>query len=231
MCYSFRTSIISYILGISSAIFAILTKQIVLGVLILAYSQMQLTEMLIWYGIDTENENINRIGTSYGKYLLATHNFAIGLGILLYISCVKKDKLKYTDFIPIVAGILFFIFVVCVYYIRNDYEDLTYPLDRNCSDTTNKCQNPNNRLKWSWPHHWYIFSFIISIIILVFYIEPFESKCWMLSIFGITFLYMLIFNTNVMGSLWCFSTAILAPLIVIVNYFLIKGYDTKDILT
>ena len=50
-------------------------------------------------------------------------------------------------------------------------------------------------------------------------------------IFGITFLYMLIFNTNVMGSLWCFSTAILAPLIVIVNYFLIKGYDTKDILT
>ena len=231
MCYSFRTSLISYIIGISSGVFAILTNQIVLGILILAYSQMQLAEMLIWYGIDTKNDTTNRFGTSYGKYLLPIHNIAIGIGIILYISCVKKEKLKIQDFWPLIAGIIFFIFILYYFYLPNDYEYLTYPLDRNCLDTTNRCQNPNNRLKWSWPHNWYIYSFFLSIVILVLYIKPLESQIWLSIIFTITFLYMLIFNIKVAGSLWCFSTAVLAPVIVIVNYYLIKDAKVEDILT
>ena len=85
MCYSVKTSIISYTLGIIAGIFALFTRQTVLGLLILAYSQMQFSELLIWYGIDTDNDNLNRFGTSYGKYLLATHNIAIGIGIILSI--------------------------------------------------------------------------------------------------------------------------------------------------
>jgi len=91
MCYSFKTSILSYILGMISGIFAILTNQIVLGVLILTYSQMQLAEMLIWHGIDTNNENLNKFGTSYGKYLLATHNIQSVLE-LYCIYIVSKNK-------------------------------------------------------------------------------------------------------------------------------------------
>jgi hypothetical protein len=83
MCYSFRTSILSYFLGIISAIFALCTRQIVLGCLILAYCQIQLSEMMIWYGIDNNNTKINKSGTSYGKYLLATHNIAISIGIII----------------------------------------------------------------------------------------------------------------------------------------------------
>ena len=231
MCYSFRTSVISYILGISSAIFAILTKQIVLGVLILTYSQIQFAEMLIWYGIDTKNENINRFGTSYGKYLLATHNIAIVPGILLYISYIKKEELKFNDFIPLIIGISFFFIVVHCIYKPNKHKDLTYPLDENCRDSTYKCQNPNNRLKWPWPYNWYTYGFIISLIILFLYVEPVQSKIWLLFIFISTFIYMAIFNTKVVGSLWCFSAAILAPLIVIVNYCLIQGKNVNDILT
>lgn len=230
MCYSFKTSILSYILGMISGIFAILTNQIVLGVLILTYSQMQLAEMLIWHGIDTNNENLNKFGTSYGKYLLATHNIAIGLGIILYIHCVKKQKLEIKDFIPLIIGILFFIFIFIIYYLPNNYENLTYPLDKSCVDI-DKCQNPNNRLKWPWPHDWYIYSYIISLILLFIYIRPLNSMIWLGSMFTITFIYMLVFNKKVVGSLWCFSTAILAPILVIVNYFLIKGINTQSILT
>ena len=67
MCYSVKTSIISYILGIIAGIFALSTRQITLGILILTYSQMQLAELLIWFGIDTDNDNLNRSGTSYGN--------------------------------------------------------------------------------------------------------------------------------------------------------------------
>ena len=230
MCYSFKTSILSYMLGMISGIIAILTNQIVLGVLILTYSQMQLTEMLIWHGIDTNNENLNKFGTSYGKYLLATHNIAIGLGILLYVHFVKKQKLEIKDFIPLIVGILFFIFIFIIYYLPNNYEHLTYPLDKSCVDV-DKCQNPNNRLKWPWPHDWYIYSYIISLILLFIYIRPLNSMIWLGAMFTITFIYMLVFNKKVVGSLWCFSTAILAPILVIVNYFLIKGENPQNILT
>ena len=230
MCYSFKTSILSYMLGMISGIFAILTNQIVLGILILTYSQMQLAEMLIWHGIDTNNENLNKFGTSYGKYLLATHNIAIGLGILLYIHFVKKQKLEIKDFIPLIVAILFFIFIFIIYYLPNNYEHLTYPLDKSCVDV-DKCQNPNNRLKWPWPHDWYIYSYIISLILLFIYIRPLNSMIWLGAMFTITFIYMLVFNKKVVGSLWCFSTAILAPILVIINYFLIKGENPQNILT
>jgi len=230
MCYSLNTSIISYILGIIAGIFALSTRQITLGILILTYSQMQFAELLIWRGIDTGNDNLNRTGTTYGKYLLATHNIAIGLGIILSIIYISKEKLKFTDFIPLIVGILFFLYIVFYYYLPQDYPDITLPLDPNCVDKSNRCQNPDNRLNWTWPHGWYIYSFIISLIILICFIKPLNLKIWLILIFGLTFIYYNIFNRQVVGSLWCFSAAILAPLIVLISYFIIKDMNSKDIL-
>jgi hypothetical protein len=69
MCYSFKTSIISFTSGILSSIFALYTGQIELGMLILFYCQMQLSEAITWKGIDENNLELNRKGTKYGKYL------------------------------------------------------------------------------------------------------------------------------------------------------------------
>ena len=57
MCYNFKTSILAYSIGMASAVFAFFTRQIVLGMLILFYAQMQLSEALIWAGID-DSDNI-----------------------------------------------------------------------------------------------------------------------------------------------------------------------------
>ena len=38
MCFSFRTDVASYILTLSSAIFAFATRQVVMGSLIIAYA-------------------------------------------------------------------------------------------------------------------------------------------------------------------------------------------------
>jgi hypothetical protein len=231
MCYSFKISIISYILGIISAIFAIFTRQFALGLLILAYSQIQLSELLIWYGIDTKNEKINKYGTSFGKYLLATHNIAFGLGIILSILFISKKSLKIIDIIPFGIGILFFVFIVIFYYLPQKYSDITLPLDPECIDQTDRCQNPNNRLLWKYPHKWYIYGYIISFIIIVIYIKPIKSKLWLTSLFTITLIFTIIFNPKVIGSMWCFSAAILAPLLVIVNYYIIKNENSQNILT
>jgi hypothetical protein len=215
MCYNYNTSIISYTIGMISAIFALCTNQIILGLLILSYCQMQLSEAMIWKGIDDNNIELNKKGTMFGKYLLPAHNIAIGLGILLV---SKKFSLK--TILPLLIGVIFFLFVVIHYYQR-DSINVTYPEDRNCVDKS--CQNSNNRLKWPYPHDWYRYSFIISLIILILYVNPLYSKlfltfCFIFS-FSLSFLY---FRKSVVGSVWCFSTAILAPFIVIVNYYLIN---------
>ena len=229
MCFSFKTSIISYILGMISGIFAICTRQIVLGCLILTYCQMQLSEALIWYGLDNNDTSTNKLGTSYGKYLLAMHNMAIGLGIILSILFVVRRNLKFTDFIPLILGIVFFICIVAYYYTSPKYPEITYPLN-GCSDKN--CQNNDNRLRWPYPYSWYASSFILSILILLFWVKPLKVKIFLSLFFSITWLVSIIYlKEGTVGSVWCFSAAILSPIIVLITYLLTRKEKNEDILT
>lgn len=219
MCYSFRTSLISFTFGILSAMFALYTRQTALGILILAYSQMQLSEAMIWYGIDNNNMILNKIGTSYGKYTLPTHIFAIGTGILLAVMYNQKRPVTLKDYIPMIIGACFFLFVVFYYYIPTKSPDVTYPY-KACKDKS--CQNMNNRLRWAYPTTWYPIGFLISLIICIIYIKPLKSGIFLSSSFTILFFASLYIFKIVMPSMWCFSTAILAPLLVTINYFLTR---------
>jgi hypothetical protein len=176
---------------------------------------MQLSEMIIWKGIDTNNKKLNSIGTKFGKYLLPTHNIAIGLGILFLYYSMNP----YINYLPLLIGVLFFVNVLMIYK-SNPHSNLTFPANKKCRDKS--CQNNENRLKWPYPHSWYIYSFMISLIFLIIYIEPLGSKIFLGIFFLITFFISLFKFPQSMGSVWCFSTAILAPFVVIVNYFLVK---------
>lgn len=214
MCYNFATSIISYTLGIVAAAISLIYKKFELGILILFYSQMQLSEAIIWRGIDTNNTSLNKFGTSFGKYLLATHNIAIGIGIILA-ALYHKNPITLYRIMPLIIGIIFFGWV-CYIYKNTKSSSLTYPLQ--CKDRS--CQNPNNRLRWPYPHGWYIVSFIISLILLFIYIEPPQSKIFLSVSF--TSLLMLTFITHPqnVGSVWCFSTALFAPFLSVGNILL-----------
>jgi len=231
MCYSARTSLISYSLGIISGIFALCTRQWILAFLIFGFVQMQLAELLIWKGIDDNNEKLNKKGTAFGKYLLATHNIAIGLGLIFSILYISKKKLKITDFIPLIVGIIFFIFVVVYKYLPNNYPDITLPLDPTCKDKTSRCQNPDNRLLWPWPHNWYIYSYIISLTILVLFVKPLNSKILLGIAFTSTFILTCIIQPKVIGSIWCNVAAIMCPILVCLNFLIIKNMNSENILT
>lgn len=227
MCFSLRTSLISYTIGLASAIFAFATRQVVLGMLIIAYIQMQISELMIWYGIDKNDLSWNKTGTTFGKYLLAIHNLAIGLGIILSIIFISKRQLKLTDFIPAIVGLVFFVVIVLAVYLPNKYSDTTWPYKRICSD---KCQSPENRLKWPYRHDWYLFSYIISVIIMFVYIKPNASRFLMLVMFSISFIVAALIYPNTVGSVWCWSTAFLAPAIVLINYYFIKNEPDSALL-
>lgn len=221
MCYSVKTSIISYTLGMLSAAFALCTKQWVLGMLILFYSQMQLSEAIIWRGIDTGNAKLNEIGTKYGQYLLPTHNIGIGLGLLLSVYMSGGTRSITTrNYVPLILGLLFFA-GICVLYQVVPSDPQTFPADRSCLHTR-QCQNNQNRLKWPFPHEWYIASFILSLYFLFFWYDgPVASKMFLGVVFSALFIGSGIFAPKSVGSVWCFSTAIMAPMLVLVNYVLV----------
>jgi len=231
MCYSLKTSIISYTLGMISGIFALCTRQYVFASLIFAFVQMQLAELLIWKSIDDNNDGLNKIGTSFGKYLLPIHNIAIGVGIILSIHFVSKKTLKFTDYLPLIAGVIFYDIILVLFYMRETYPDITLPLDPTCKDKTNRCQNPDNRLLWPWPHGWYLVSYIISFIILLVYVKPVNSKILLAFAFTSTFIISAIVQPKVVGSIWCNVAAIMCPILVLFNYMIIRNTDSVDILT
>ena len=203
MCYSYRTSIISYALGMMAACFAFYSKQYIGGMLVLFYCQIQLSEAIIWKGIDDNNLSLNKFGTDLGKYTIPSHVFAVGLGILVY--AISKNNVHFHDWIPLIIGILFYICIVAYYPNMSEY---TFPLNQNRS-----CQNNSNRLQWPYkPEKWYPYA---SILICIFLYMYHENK-W---IFGLSITYIISFlfynSTTSVGTFWCLASALLAPLIVI----------------
>lgn len=231
MCYNLQSSITAFTVGLLSAVYAFSTKQYVLGFLLLAYIQMQLSEAIIWRGIDTDNVKLNRIGTSYGKYLLATHNLAIGLGILFVIIFIQKRVPCASDYIPFIVGLAFFIGVVVFIYSKNDYPTETYPYNKLSTQECNKdkCSKGENRLKWPYPHSWYFFGFLISLTLMIVYMKPTKSKVVVASFYALSFLMSYVVYPNTVGSVWCFFAAIMVPLLVIVNSMVLKDIPSQDI--
>jgi hypothetical protein len=238
MCYSFKTSIISYLIGMISGIVALFIKEYIVGLLILAYCQIQLAEAIIWKGIDTDNTQLNKTGTLYAKYTLPAHLLAVGIGImvtLIYthtnITNITNNKIEKKIIIPPLIGLLFYLGVVIFYSFPNSIkqnmkdaeEGLSYPSNRSCMKR--ECQNNENRLQWPFRDEWYMLQTML-IFILFFYYSSYISlqKIIILALFfGLTYIISRITYKWSSSSIWCFLSAILSPLLILV-LFLYKTY-------
>ena len=199
MCFDFQTSIASYLAGILAGIAALYTGQIILGWFILCYCQIQLAEAVIWYGIDSESTTINRVGTTMLKYLLATHLIGLGLGIYFAIGVVW----------PLIFGILFFLAVAVLYALRPS-PTTTYPSEK------------SGRLEWTFPYWWYMFVYVaVAALIFKFMPSSWASKLFIVGAYTLTLIWSILYNKSV-GSMWCFLSAVAAPIIVAGNNFLTK---------
>jgi hypothetical protein len=190
---------------------------------------MQLSEGMIWKGIDGKNISLNKTGTKYGQYLLPSHLFAVGLGYLLAVHFMQKKAIKPEHFVPLLIGLVFYFAIIFGPYRTEKYADVTYPADRSCVDKS--CQNSGNRLQWPYPHNWYIFGFALCLVFLFMFVKPIGSKIFLSAIFILTLILAVVVYPHSTGSVWCFSAAILAPVMVIGNYLIIRNRSDSEILT
>lgn len=221
MCFDKNVSLAAFVIAMVSGLFALFFKMPILGCLIIIYGQMQLSELLIWQGIDDDNENLNNFGTIWGKYSLPLHNIAIAIGILIsYRKCL--NDIYY--WIPLIIGIVFYFVVLVGFYSDEDNSTMiTKACDRD--KETDKCTEHSARLMWPYNHTWYLYSYIISLILLFIYVRPIvPSALFAFLFFTLTWVTTFFMGKHpVQGSFWCWSTAILSPLIVIANYLFIRN--------
>jgi len=216
MCYSVKTSIFSYMMGMLASIAALSTRQYMLGMLILAYCQIQLAEAMIWRGIDTSQPSLNRLGTLYAKYTLPIHLLFVGLGVMM---TDNNNNIKY---IPLLIGILFYAGVVWFYYdessikdwVKPDERDVSFPANRACMKR--ECQNNENRLQWPFNDEWYVLQTFLMYLTFFIYC-PAKQSVIMFVFFTATFVISKMMYVWSTSSVWCFLSAILAPVLVYAN--------------
>lgn len=215
MCYNLETSVITFLSAMISGIVAIYLKQYILGLLIICYAQIQLSEVFIWWGLNTNNQILNRFGTAWGKYLLPAQIFIIGLGIYLHTK----------DVIPLIIGILVYLIVLLI-YSKHNHSDVTF---YKCGDN---CVKYSGKLVWPYPYNWYSFTYAIFIILFMIYVRPLQSKVFIISIFTLTYIVSKMLNyNNAIGSFWCWTTSAFTPIIVIINTMLIKKYGGRIVIS
>ena len=220
MCYDLKVSIVSFVTVTLSGLVAIKIKQPILGLLMICYGLMQLAEAIIWIGIDKNNKSINKIGTKLAKYSLPLHNIAIGIGIIIAF-WAYKNNLKY--WIPLIVGIIFYIIVLVIYH-KNRHGEQQFTSHCDLPKDSDRCTNISARLEWPFPHTWYMYSFLISLVIMFVYIKPlFPNGAIIGSFYALLwFITLYLGKAQVQGSFWCWSAALFSPILVIIIYCISK---------
>lgn len=105
---------------------------------------------------------------------------------------------------------LFWFALTCfVIYPATQSADLTFP-DKN-----------NDHLEWPFPRWWYSYPFVIFLILYLYYVpDGMIAKVMVVGLILLTFIFaQQIVKWVRVSSVWCFWSAMLAPILVLVNQY------------
>lgn len=212
MCYSVYSSLIAFIISFAVGIKMIQmggdgraiekNKYLPLSLLILTYSQVQLAEAFVWYGVDHNKLKWNRFGTTWLQYTLPLHLLMMGVGYLL----VSKG----TIYVPFLLGMLCFVIVVSRFYSVR-HSPYSFPQQ----NTSRSCSDFGARLIWPFDVNWYVWMAIVAIGCFLYYDKlGWQNKIKVVLLFGVLYAVArwISVTNNTRSTFWCFASAIGAPL-------------------
>lgn len=223
MCWNKEVSLFSF--GVISLVsYKLYTRNLLndrfLAIFIMSYGTMQLFETFIWYGLDTNNRNINFIGSILACLLLYLHPIAIMYGM-------RYDKLynKYinTNFFELLTIIAYGFAVFGVFIIFKSINDKSY-------NFISYPDRINNHLVWDFPNH-YPYIVFFGLIALIFMFKANRTASIFIALYYLLpALYVIVtnkvsienLNKNYIGSYWCWYVAIFSFILYIINPYIQK---------
>lgn len=195
MCWNWQVSLITWLIGISSALYMFHRRNkfdITLGSLILAYSSMQLWEAFMWW--DQKCGMMNKTASILAYIALWSHTLAIGIGLYIELNIS----------LPLVIGIVFMIVALIQ----------AFTIHWKCSKPANGgCKH----IVWGFPHHYYVYVFAVCISICLVYIRPLWKAITVSSLFLMSFGLSWLYAKDATGSFWCWVAAIFSPIFILIN--------------
>lgn len=166
-----------------------------LGMLILFYSFMQLWEFFMWRAIENNDKELNIFASKLAYYTLYSHVFALGLGLY-----IQEPTLK--NAMVLGAGVIYMIVAI-----------VTRPAEWKESRPT---ADSKGHLVWGFPHSFYTYVYIGAIITMLFFTN-WRITLPYLAFYTITLVFTMLTNKASIGSYWCWLTAFLAFVPVIMG--------------
>ncbi len=211
MCFNYRTSLFTFLLG---TIFSILLmyygnpkyilENKISGIFLIFISCIQFMDFLFW--IDIKNKlGINKITTILGPIL------NVGQPIFLYL--IKYYYYRPNIFAsPIslfvaVLNVLYLIYFITIYtkFLLND---------------TLITSTEHNHLKWPWIKYSNPYFYLVLFAINIFYLFNFN---YAFTLFTVTYLFLLLsykfFNYNV-AELWCFFGSFIPFIMFFISFYI-----------
>jgi hypothetical protein len=217
MCFNQPSSLAALAVGLATAYAAFAYRYTVLSVLIFIVALMQLSEFLIWRGLDSgasaivdttgelvDGKTLNRAGTALARTTLGLHGLAVCIAALVFAMPVQRWR-RY--------GL-----VLCTLVAIAMYE-LT--VDAPYGQTTRAGCASGCRLKWGFMVHPYSYNTIFAVIFLALLLSrvPLLQTLCIVLFYGLTWVAALVTAEKgrvweAISTSWCYACSFGSPLLV-----------------
>lgn len=212
MCFSAKTSLITFLLGTTFSILLIKygnpsykSDNHVFGIILLFISAIQLMDFIFW--IDLKNTiGLNKLATIIGPLLNIGQPTIIYIIKLLYFTPDVFSAVNF-NWPVMVLNILYALYLLSMY--------LRFITTSKLTTSTN-----HGHLEWPWLKYSNTYFYLILLVVNIFYLTNFNYS---LGIFILTYFFLYLsykwFPYNI-GELWCFFGAFI-PVIMLGGSYLI----------
>ena len=204
MCFDQPSSLVAFSIGLASAYAAFVYGYTVLSVLLFIVALMQLSEFLIWRGIDNHDVSQNRAGTALARTTLGLHALAVCIAVFVFALPTQQWR-RYGLVVCTILSIVMYGLIV----------------DTPNGLTTYAGCASGCRLKWTFPKHIYGYESIFMIVfvaLLLSKIHALQTLC--IFLFYILTLAGAIVTSKpgrlweAMSTSWCYASSFGSPLLI-----------------
>jgi len=204
MCWNFESSILSFFIGIIISNLYIKRNRpfdTTMAYLIGFYSFIQLFEAILWKSLTNktvfgfDSYIVNLFTTQLIYYCLFTHVIGLSFGIYL--------ESNYTNYIPLLVGFIIFLYAL---YKKPKIMKKSHPTDTS-----------NGHIVWGFDPYNYPIIMIASILLVLQFTELKYSYIGIL-FYLLTFMFSKITNTEAVASYWCWISAFLSFIPLLITY-------------
>lgn len=204
MCFDQPSSLAAFSIGLASAYAAFVYGYTVLSVLLFIVALMQLSEFLIWRGIDNHDVSQNRAGTALARTTLGLHALAVCIAVFVFALPTQQWR-RYGLVVCTILSIVMYGLIVDTPYGLTTY-----------AGCASGC-----RLRWTFLVHNYVYSCIVATLftaLVLSKIHGLQTLC--IFLFYILTLAGAIVTSKpgrlweAISTSWCYASSFGSPLLV-----------------